>query len=189
MTAAQRVCEMLRTEHEATRRDLAVLVEAAAAGRRGVPDLPRIRALMESVQVFERDCHAAKEGELLLPAVRVRSKPDADRLLRSLQQVKLGCDEQFAEAFELLGEAERRGVHVTDALLHALQEHRATTLRLMKAEEQLLYSLALRVLGEQDWLRLAADMWGVDHPGHALYRHETSAAAPRRPLGADLATH
>lgn len=154
MSSAQQVFEVLKTEHSVVRQALATLAELADEGAGALP-LARVRLLMEFVDEFDHHGHGARETALLIEMLH-RKSTEADRLLQSLQQVREGCDEELAHAFKLLGAAESGSREARTALADTLPHYRGVMLRLMRAEEELLYELARRLLDADDWTRIAS---------------------------------
>lgn len=158
MSSAQQVFDVLKTEHSVVRQALATLAELADEGPDALP-LPRVRLLMEFVDEFDHRGHGAKESATLVEALR-RKSAEGDRLLQSLQQVRDGCDEELSHAFKLLAAAESGSDDARTALADTLPHYRGVMQRMMRAEEELLYELARRLLDANDWARIASVLAG-----------------------------
>ena len=163
MSSAQQVCGFLKVEHSVLRQALGALAELADGGADALP-LPRVRLLMEFIDQFDRHGHGAREAGQLIDALRDKS-PEAGRLLQALQQVRDGCDEEFDHALGLLHAAEHGAPDAAAALADLLPHYRGVMLRLLRAEEELLYELATRLLDDDDWSRIAAVLLEDDPPG------------------------
>ncbi len=183
ISSAQQVCSFLKVEHSVLRQALGALADLADGGADALP-LPRVRLLMEFVDEFDRHGRGAKEAAQLIEAVRDKS-PEAGRLLQALQQVRDGCDEEFDHAYDLLRAAEHGAPDALAALADLLPHYRGVMLRLLRAEEELLYELAGRLLDDDDWSRIAAALLEEDptdaRPARATPRVDVHAlaSAPR----------
>jgi hemerythrin-like domain-containing protein len=172
MLAAQCVFTMLSAEHSVIRRNLSSLMEVLASGGWERPG-PALDQLAESVQflhTYERDFHAGKERECLLPALQGRC-PEADRLVLEVELADAHHDVLLSRALALLQALARHESQRAPELEGLLRHYRASVLQLQSVEESELFRVGLDLLCGEDWSQIAS----------AMSRGSRHAAAPRLP--------
>ena len=183
MLAAQCVFTLLSAEHSVIRRNLSALMDALKAGgwERPGAALDRLRDLVKFLHTYERDFHAGKERECLLPALQGRS-PEADRLVLEVELADAHHDVLLSRVLALLQALSRGESARAPELAELVRHYRAGVLQLQSIEEGDLFRIGQELLCGEDWSQIASAMSrGPGRmPGAALSPWPAAAgAAPR----------
>ena len=172
MLAAQCVFTMLSAEHSVIRRNLSSMVEVLEAGgwERPGPALDKLSELVKFLHTYERDFHAGKERECLLPALQGRCA-EADRLVLEVELADAHHDVLLSRVLALLQALARNEVQRAPQLEQLLRHYRSSVLQLQSVEESELFHAGLELLCGEDWSQIAS----------AMSRGPRRSAAPKMP--------
>lgn len=159
MLAAQCVFTMLSAEHSVIRRNLSALMDLVRAGgwHRPGATLDRLGDLVKFLHTYERDFHAGKERECLLPALQGRG-PEADRLVLEVELVDAHHGVLLSRALALLQALSRGDSARAPELAHLLGHYEAGVLQLQCIEEGELFRIGQHLLCGEDWSQIASAM-------------------------------
>lgn len=178
MLAAQCVFTMLSAEHSVIRRNLSAVAEVLAAGgwERPGGQLNHLKELVKVLHTYERDFHASKERECLLPMLQGRS-PEADRLVLEVELADAHHDVLLSRALALLQALSRGEAARAPELAELLQHYRASVLQLQGIEEGDLFQVGQELLCGEDWSQIASAMSRGPARGHSTPVPPWQAAA------------
>lgn len=155
-------CEVLRSEHQVILRVVNVLRRLVDRSRRGYGfERAAFRSCGEFMRLFADACHHAKEEELLFPVLEGRGIPrDGGPIGVMLHEHRL-ARAHTKEMIAALDQCERGEPGAQDSCLQAAQSYIDLLTAHIDKEDNILFSMGDRVMGDDDQAALSGQFCKV----------------------------